>query len=67
MADGDGVTIRRRACDSTDIDAAGCAGHVFDDQGLTECCPHMLGQNASQRIRGPPAGNGTTIMMSRDG
>jgi hypothetical protein len=25
MADGDGVTIRRRACDSTDIDAAGCA------------------------------------------
>ena len=47
-----GVPIRRCACDSTHADATARTGHILDNDRLTERRPHMLGQDACERVCG---------------
>ena len=44
------VAIGRRADGTADADAAGCAGDVFDDDGLAENWAHLLGEISRQRV-----------------
>ena len=58
MADAERVAVGSSSGDAADADAAACTGHIFDDHGLTEQCPHMLGQYACERVRGTARGEG---------
>ena len=67
IAEHDGVAVRCRTHHASGCDAAGGAGDVLDDDRLPER-PRMR----SARIRantsaGPAAGNGTTMVIGRDG
>ena len=53
MADADGVAIGSRARDPPHADAAAAARHIFNDDGLAERGPHVIGQNARQRVGRP--------------
>jgi hypothetical protein len=44
-----------------------CAGRVVHHYGLTQRLAHALAHDARERIGGPPAENGTTIVIGRDG
>ena len=61
------MAVGRRAGDPADADIAGGAAHVLDDDGLAERRAHSLGQDAPDGSVGPPAGNGTTIVIGREG
>src|SRR5262245_55075730 len=52
MADADGVTIGRCARDTAHADAPARTGHILDNYRLTERCPHMLGEDACEGVRG---------------
>src|SRR5262245_60797212 len=51
VTDANGVPIRSCACHSTHADATARTGHILDDYGLTERCPHVLSEDACKRIR----------------
>src|SRR5215510_8854085 len=52
MADADDVTIGRCARDTAHADAPARTGHILDNYGLTERCPHMLGEDTCEGVRG---------------
>src|SRR5215831_2892860 len=52
MADADGVTIGRCARDTAHADAPARTGHILDNYRLTERCPHMLGEDTCESVRG---------------
>src|SRR5262249_5295506 len=52
MADADGVTIGRCARDTAHADAPPRTGHILDNYTLTERCPHMLGEDTCEGVRG---------------
>jgi hypothetical protein len=53
IAENDRVAIGRGMRDPAGADAAGRAGYVFDDNGLTKRVLHALGQNTRQRVPRP--------------
>ena len=50
-ADVERVSIGCRAGEPGDADIASTATHVFNDDGLTERCPHTFGQDPRDRIQ----------------
>src|SRR6516165_12757410 len=52
MADADGVTIGRCTRDTAHPDAPTRTGHIFDNYRLTERCPHVLGEDTCEGVRG---------------
>src|SRR5262245_58512894 len=45
------IAVRRRASDPAGAKTAGSAANIFNDDGLTERRPHMLGQRACTQIQ----------------
>jgi hypothetical protein len=58
MSEIDRVAVRRGVCDAADADSAGGAGDVFNKD---------IDSNRPDVSVGPPAANGTTMVMGRVG
>ena len=61
------VPVGLRAGDPAGTEVPVRAGHVFDDERLAERAAQTLGDDTRITSDGPPAPDGTTIEIGRDG
>jgi hypothetical protein len=67
VSDADRVSIRRSSCNTIDTDTACGTDCIFYDDCLPKRGSQRLYQNTGQSVGGPPAANGTTIVIGREG
>ena len=67
VAEDHGVAVGLGAREAGHGDAAAGAADILDDQRLAEPNAHRLGQSRASVSTGPPAGNGTMMVIGRVG